>query len=72
MAQIRADVALRMAHLDQISPEIIHKIAAVIGQKLPLHPHNMPLQAWLELGAPGAMLMMPTPALPMIAELYVS
>src|ERR1035438_8108810 len=33
-AQIRADVALRMAHLDQISPEIIHKIAAVIGQKL--------------------------------------
>src|ERR1039458_5650856 len=33
-AQIRGDVALRMAHLDQISPEIIHKIAAVIGQKL--------------------------------------
>jgi flagellar motor switch protein FliG len=33
-AQMRADVALRMAHLDQISPEIIHKIAAVIGQKL--------------------------------------
>jgi flagellar motor switch protein FliG len=32
--QIRGDVALRMAHLDQISPEIIHKIAAVIGQKL--------------------------------------
>ncbi|MFN7994703.1 MAG: flagellar motor switch protein FliG [Bryobacteraceae bacterium] len=33
-AHLRADVALRMAHLDQISPEIIHKIAAVIGQKL--------------------------------------
>jgi len=33
-APMRADVALRMAHLDQISPEIIHKIAAVIGQKL--------------------------------------
>jgi flagellar motor switch protein FliG len=33
-AQLRPDVALRMAHLDQISPEIIHKIAAVIGQKL--------------------------------------
>jgi len=32
--QLRADVALRMAHLDQISPEIIHKIAAVIEQKL--------------------------------------
>jgi len=31
---MRADVALRMANLDQISPEIIHKIAAVIGQKL--------------------------------------
>jgi flagellar motor switch protein FliG len=27
-------VALRMAHLDQISPEIINKIAGIIGQKL--------------------------------------
>jgi flagellar motor switch protein FliG len=33
-ANLRADVALRMASLDQISPEIILKIAAVIGQKL--------------------------------------
>ncbi|HUK54155.1 MAG TPA: flagellar motor switch protein FliG [Candidatus Binatia bacterium] len=33
-ANLRADVAMRMANLDQISPEIIHKIAAVIGQKL--------------------------------------
>ena len=33
-AEMRADVALRMANLDQISPEIIAKIAAVIGQKL--------------------------------------
>ncbi len=33
-APLRADVAMRMANLDQISPEIIHKIAAVIGQKL--------------------------------------
>jgi O-antigen ligase len=24
---------------------------------LPLHPHNVPLQAWLELGAPGAILL---------------
>ena len=32
--RMRADVALRMASLDQISPEIITKIAAVIGQKL--------------------------------------
>jgi flagellar motor switch protein FliG len=32
--RIRADVAVRMANLDQISPEIIHKIASVIGQKL--------------------------------------
>lgn len=31
---IRSDVALRMAHLDQISPDVIAKIAAVIGQKL--------------------------------------
>ena len=32
--ELRADVALRMANLDQISPEIISKIAAIIGQKL--------------------------------------
>jgi flagellar motor switch protein FliG len=33
-AELRADVALRMASLDQISPEIISKIATVIGHKL--------------------------------------
>jgi flagellar motor switch protein FliG len=33
-SQMRADVALRMASLDQISPEVIIKIASVIGQKL--------------------------------------
>jgi flagellar motor switch protein FliG len=33
-AEMRADVALRMANLDQISPEIISKIATVIGSKL--------------------------------------
>jgi flagellar motor switch protein FliG len=33
-AQIRADVALRMGNLDHISPEIVNKIATVIGQKL--------------------------------------
>jgi flagellar motor switch protein FliG len=32
--ELRADVALRMASLDQISPEIISKIAGVIGAKL--------------------------------------
>jgi flagellar motor switch protein FliG len=32
--ELRADVAQRMASLDQISPEIIMKIATVIGQKL--------------------------------------
>lgn len=32
--EIRADVALRMGVLDQISPEIITKIATVIGKKL--------------------------------------
>jgi flagellar motor switch protein FliG len=31
---LRGDVAMRMANLDQISPGIIHKIAGVIGQKL--------------------------------------
>jgi len=33
-APLRADVAQRMASLDQITPEIIHKVAGVIGQKL--------------------------------------
>lgn len=33
-AEIRADVALRMANLEQITPEIISKIAIIIGQKL--------------------------------------
>lgn len=33
-AEMRSDVAVRMASLDQISPEIILKIAGVIGQKL--------------------------------------
>lgn len=32
--KIRSDVAVRMATLDQISPEVINKIANVIGQKL--------------------------------------
>jgi flagellar motor switch protein FliG len=32
--EIRADVAQRMASLDQISPEIISKVATIIGQKL--------------------------------------
>ncbi len=32
--KLRSDVAQRMATLDQISPEIINKIATVIGQKL--------------------------------------
>ncbi|HTS78615.1 MAG TPA: flagellar motor switch protein FliG [Bryobacteraceae bacterium] len=33
-ADLRSDVTLRMASLDQISPEIITKIASVIGAKL--------------------------------------
>ena len=33
-SEIRADVALRMGVLDQISPEIVNKIATVIGKKL--------------------------------------
>jgi flagellar motor switch protein FliG len=32
--EMRGDVAMRMANLDQISPEIISKIAGVIGSKL--------------------------------------
>ena len=33
-AEIRSDVALRMASLDEISPEIVTRIAGVIGAKL--------------------------------------
>ena len=33
-AEIRSDVALRMGNLDQISPDIIARIANIIGQKL--------------------------------------
>ncbi len=33
-AEVRSDVALRMASLDEISPEIVTRIAAVIGTKL--------------------------------------
>ena len=33
-AEMRADVVQRMASLDRISPDIINKIASVIGQKL--------------------------------------
>ncbi|MGH9591898.1 MAG: flagellar motor switch protein FliG, partial [Bryobacteraceae bacterium] len=32
--ELRGDVAMRMASLEQISPDIISKIASVIGQKL--------------------------------------
>ena len=32
-SEIRSDVALRMGNLDQISPEIVSKIATVIGKK---------------------------------------
>ena len=33
-AEMRGDVALRMASLDQISPEIITRIATIVGQKM--------------------------------------
>ena len=33
-SEIRADVALRMANLEQISPDLVNRIAGVIGQKL--------------------------------------
>jgi len=31
--------------------------AGTVGRLLPLHPHNGALQAWLELGLPGALLL---------------
>jgi flagellar motor switch protein FliG len=33
-AEMRADVTVRMAHLDRISPEILARIAGIIGQKI--------------------------------------
>jgi flagellar motor switch protein FliG len=33
-AEMRTEVAIRMASLDQISPEIISRISAIVGQKL--------------------------------------
>jgi flagellar motor switch protein FliG len=33
-AELRADVSLRMANLERISPEIISRIAGIIGQKI--------------------------------------
>ncbi|MBM3813881.1 MAG: flagellar motor switch protein FliG [Acidimicrobiia bacterium] len=33
-AEIRPDVALRMAHLERISPEVVSRIAGIIGQKI--------------------------------------
>lgn len=33
-SHLRSDVVLRMANLEQISPEVINKIAVIIGQKL--------------------------------------
>lgn len=38
--------------LGQTCPDAI----PVVGQKLPLHPHNAILQAWLELGGAGVVL----------------
>lgn len=32
------------------------KAQTAMGEALPLHPHNAPLQIWLELGLPGAVL----------------
>ena len=29
----------------------------IVGHKMPLHPHNLVLQMWLELGVPGALLL---------------
>ena len=44
--EIRADVALRMGNLDQISPEIVNKIATVIGKKLQGDRRIQPRVLW--------------------------
>lgn len=36
---------------------LIPGVTPIMGEKLPLHTHNAPLQWWLELGLPGAALM---------------
>ena len=45
-AELRSDVALRMANLDQISPEIVNKIATVIGEKLQVDRRVQPRILW--------------------------
>ena len=45
-SEIRADVALRMGNLDQISPEIVNKIATVIGKKLQIDRRIQPRVLW--------------------------
>lgn len=36
---------------------LIPGVTPIMGERLPLHTHNAPLQWWLELGVPGAALM---------------
>lgn len=45
------EVALRLTHQDPGEEEIL-----TLEQMMPLHPHNLFLQWWLELGLPGALL----------------
>ena len=46
----------RDAHLLDINPDLPADVYGTM-QVLPLHPHNAPLQVWLELGLPGAALL---------------
>jgi exopolysaccharide production protein ExoQ len=46
----------RDAHLVDINPNLPAEVYGHM-QVLPLHPHNAPLQVWLELGLPGAAML---------------
>jgi len=43
------------AMVTDINPALSHDVYGLM-ELMPLHPHNAPLQLWLELGLPGAML----------------
>ena len=38
-----------------VNPDLSHNVYGLM-ELMPLHPHNAPLQLWLELGLPGALL----------------
>lgn len=54
--QIRAEVTMRMASLEQISPEIINKISTILGQKLQALGESYTMEAYGGVRAVAEML----------------